>query len=375
MPLNNICVIEQGRVNAGLPQLPISKRDISPFEFIPAWVAYAPVVLQSLIIGLARFDWALPLSANPAIKLSGMVGESKNDIFEAVGPITKQYILPFYTVKKTTGNSDDILSKLLPTLETQGLQYPLVAKPDLGCRGAGVKLIKNNKDLFNYIESFPTDSRFLLQAKSIYQAEAGVFYVRQPDEEKGKIISMTFKYAACVVGNGVDTLEALIQRDPRAGKLAHLYLPRHKEKLNWVVPEGEEFQLAFAGSHSRGSIFKNGNAFITPQMEQKFDEVLKDFDGFHYGRLDIKFDDISQLMLGGDFDILEINGASSEAAHIWDSDASLTDIFSTLMYQYRLLYQIGYKQKKRGINPPSIKQLLSAWKEEKQLVQHYPSTD
>ncbi|MBU2976839.1 D-alanine--D-alanine ligase [Alteromonas sp. C1M14] len=375
LPPSNINVIGQSCVNAGLPQLAVGKRDISPFEFIPTWLAYTPVVLQSLLMGLVRLDWALPLSANPAIKLSGMVGESKNDIFEAVGPSTKAYILPSYTVTKVEGDDGEILSSILHGLSQQGLAYPLVAKPDLGCRGVGVKLIKSDEDLAAYLDTFPLNSRFLLQKKSMHKAEAGVFYVRQPDEEKGRIISLTFKYAASVIGNGVDTLQGLIERDPRAGKLAHLYLPRHQAALDWIVPKDEEFQLAFAGSHSRGSIFKNGNGYITAAMEEKLNNVLKDFDGFHYGRLDIKFDDIRNLMTGGDFDILEINGASSEAAHIWDSEATLSDIFSTLMYQYRLLYQIGYKQKQRGVKTPSIKQLLLAWQEEKRLVQHYPITD
>jgi hypothetical protein len=133
--------------------------------------------------------------------------------------------------------------------------------------------------------------------------------------------------------------------------------------------------LAFAGSHSRGAIFRDGNQFITQQLEQKLDEVLGEFSGFHYGRLDIKFRDIQSLMTGEHFDILEINGASSEAAHIWDSDTPLSHIFSTLLKQYRLLYQIGAKHKKQGHNSPTLGSLLSAWREEKLLTQQYPMTD
>ncbi|MGD8120463.1 ATP-grasp domain-containing protein [Vibrio sp. TRT 2004] len=373
--LANLDVIPQGMVNAGMPVLEQPKRVISPFEFLPAWFFYTPVVLQSAVLSMAHRDWALPLIANPAIKLSGMVGESKHDIFTSAGETANQWILPFITLVKSSNHTDDLLNESLQQLDAANLSYPLVAKPDLGCRGVGVKLIHSNQQLRDYIESFPLSGRFLLQKKSPYSAEAGVFYVRQPGETKGRIISITLKYSPYVVGDGQSTLQQLIDKCPRAGKLQHLYLPRHSEHLDLVIPANNQFQLAFAGSHSRGAIFRDGNQFITPALEQQLDTILTEFEGFNYGRLDIKFRDIHALMNGECFDILEINGASSEAAHIWDSDTRLKDIFSTLLTQYRLLYQIGAKQKKQGHKTPSLGALLQAWREEKRLTQRYPMTD
>lgn len=373
--LANVEMIPQGKVNAGMPVLHEPKRVISPFEFLPAWFVYAPVVVQSAALSLYHRDWALPLIANPAIKLSGMVGESKHDIFSAAGDITRQWILPFITLEKSDTNEEQLFTQAKEQLKQQGITYPLVAKPDLGCRGVGVKLVNGDQQLKDYIAQFPSQGRFLLQVRSDYSAEAGIFYVRQPGEERGKVISITLKYSPRVTGDGRSSLKQLIEHCPRAGKLQHLYLPRHSEHLDVVIPEGDEFQLAFAGSHSRGCIFRDGNQFITEALEQKLDEVLGDFDGFNYGRLDVKFKDINALMRGEAFDILEINGASSEAAHIWDSDTSLSHIFSTLLKQYRLLYQIGSKQKQQGHQTPSLGALLRAWREEKLLTQLYPMTD
>ncbi|MFM2587516.1 D-alanine--D-alanine ligase [Vibrio sp. TBV020] len=371
----NVEMIPKGRVNAGMPVLGEPKRVISPFEFLPAWFFYTPVVMQSAALSLFHRDWALPLIANPAIKLSGMVGESKHDIFHSAGEQTKPWILPFITLTKSTEPTNTLLAVAKERLTEAKLTYPLVAKPDLGCRGVGVKLIHNDEQLQSYIQSFPRSGRFLLQQKSEHSAEAGVFYVRQPGEARGKIISITLKYSPRVVGDGISTLKELIEKCPRAGKLKHLYLPRHTDQLNYVIPKEDEFQLAFAGSHSRGAIFRDGNQFITEKLETKLDEILGDFDGFHYGRLDVKFGDIQSLMEGDGFDILEINGASSEAAHIWDSDTPLSNIFSTLLKQYRLLYQIGSKQKQQGHQTPTLGALLQAWREEKLLTQLYPMTD
>ncbi|QUX95069.1 D-alanine--D-alanine ligase [Marinomonas sp. CT5] len=368
--------IAPNKINAGMPLLQIEEEtSISPYEFMPSWFFYAPVVAQSLLLGLRHGDVCLPLIANPSIKLSGMVGESKTDILNLAGPFAKQWIEPFITLTKTQQSSAIQLENALQAMTEAQLSFPIVAKPDLGCRGVGVKLLKSVDQLQDYIETFPSSAQFLLQRKAPYQAEAGVFYVRYPGRKQGEIISITLKYAPSVVGDGTHSLKQLIERCPRAGQLTHLYFPRHTQKLDWIPAEGEEYPLAFAGSHSRGSIFRNGNQYITEALTRQLDEILKDVEGYYYGRLDIKFADIESFMAGEQFSILEMNGASSEATHIWDRNTKLSEIFSTLLKQYRILFEIGALQKKRGFRSPSIRSLLKAWREEKSLTQHYPSTD
>ncbi|MCR9422625.1 D-alanine--D-alanine ligase [Vibrio sp. RM-69-4] len=368
--------IAHGKINAGMPLLEQdTKRSISPYEFLPSWFFYTPVVIQSLLQGLRYGNWGLPLIANPGIKLSGMVGESKHDILNLAGEYAQQWISPFITRTKSHQTTQQQTAQALSAMQQASLDFPLVAKPDLGCRGVGVKLLQNEQQLSDYIQSFPINARFLLQQKAPYQAEAGVFYVRYPGEAQGNIISITLKYAPFVTGDGIHTLKQLIERCPRAGQLPHLYFPRHLEKLDWVLEAGQEFQLAFAGSHSRGSIFRNGNRYITRALTNKLDEIFNNVDGFHYGRLDIKFANIHQLMAGELFTILEINGASSEAAHIWDRETPLREIFSTLLRQYRILFDIGAQQRKLGHQTPKMAELLNAWRKEKALTEHYPSTD
>lgn len=372
----DVHLIPPHKINAGMPVLEAdTKRSISPYEFLPAWFFYTPVVAQSLVQGIFYRDLRLPLVVNPSIKLSGMVGESKHDIMRLAGSIAKPWISPFTTLTKTSDSVESQVQLALNAMKVSSLSFPLVAKPDLGCRGVGVQLLKSEAQLEKYVRDFPLDARYLLQEKAPYQAEAGVFYVRNPGEARGKIISITLKYTPLVVGDGQHTLKELIELSPRAGQLSHLYFPRHTDKLDWVPEKNEEFQLAFAGSHSRGSIFRDGNQYITTELTQKLDQILHDVEGYHYGRLDIKFDNLNDFMKGEKFTILELNGASSEAAHIWDRNTPLKTIFGTLLTQYRLLYAIGAKQKKRGHVPPSISSLLEAWREEKNLTEQYPGTD
>lgn len=366
--------IPEEQINAGMPYL-TGNLEISRLEFLPSWFYYIPVIFQSLWLGAKYRDLRLPLIANPGIKLSGMVGESKADIFKLAGDIIKPWILPNVTLEK----SDETLvlqkEKIIEAMQTAGVNYPLVAKPDQGCRGVGIKLVHSEEQLMEYINKFPVGYRYMLQEKAPYQAEAGVFYVRSPNEKKGEIISMTLKYRPYVVGDGHSTLRQLIEQDERAGELTHIYFPKYLDKLDTILDKDESFALTFAGNHSRGSIFRNGNEYISEGLTKRLDELLSDVEGFYYGRLDIKFKNIESFMEGDDFCIIEINGASSEATHIWDNGTTLKEIFSTLLKQYRILYDIGHQQKKKGIQPPSVSTLLKEWKKERALVRRYPQED
>ncbi len=359
----------------GMPEMDTDGPVLSRYEFWPIWFFYIPVVVQSLWHSLIYRSISLPLIANPSIWLSGMVGESKKDILNLAGQYASKWILPFCALRKNNLSVAVQLQGALDAMQFQKLTFPVVAKPDKGCRGAGVRLIENREQLSDYIHHFPAHADYLLQKKSDFSAEVGVFYIRYPGESKGEVFSITLKYEPYITGDGIKTLQQLICDDPRAGQLAHIYRDRHRKKLDWVVPKGFQFRLAFAGSHCRGSIFKNGNRYISEALTRQLDKIFDDFAGFHYGRLDIKFKNIDALMAGEDFQIIEINGAASEATHIWDSKTKLSEIFSTLLFQYRTLYKIGYLQKKAGHKPPKLRTLFKALKAEKQLVKQYPSTD
>jgi len=183
------------------------------------------------------------------------------------------------------------------------------------------------------------------------------------------------KYFPYVYGDGQRSLRELIVADPRAGKLQHLYLRRHAERLDSIPAAGEAVRLAFAGSHSRGAIFRNGNHLVTPQMEARFDDISQRLPEFYFGRYDIRFADFAEVQQGQGFTIVEANGAGAESTHIWDRSTSIFKAWGDLMKQYRLLFQIGRANLERGFKPLSIKEFRRWHRREKQLTPHYPATD
>jgi hypothetical protein len=163
--------------------------------------------------------------------------------------------------------------------------------------------------------------------------------------------------------------------DPRAGRIAHLYLKRHAARLDSVPAQGEAIRLAFAGSHSRGAIFRNGNRLITSSMTERFDSLAKSIPGFYFGRFDIRFNDFESVQRGQDFTIVEANGAGAESTHIWDRQTSLWDAWRSLMRQYRILFSIGYTNRNKGNKPLSWTEFRKWHLREKELTALYPATD
>lgn len=336
---------------------------------------YIPVVIQWFGLSVRYRSVSLPLIANPAIPLSGMVGVAKSTVFTIAGAEARRWILPWIVLEISADAIDQKVSNAEIAFRGIGLQYPIVGKPDIGCRGAGVKLLNNRDDLARFLAAFPTGARVQLQQLSEWGAEAGVFYVRHPDAASGNITSLTLKYTPYVVGDGVRTLAQLVADDARAGSLQHLYEKRHAANWQRVIPAGTPYRLVFSASHCRGAVFRDGENLIDPRLTQTLDRIFADIPGFYYGRLDIKFKDVESLCQGRDFMIIEINGASSESIHIWDRNTSLRTALLTLLKQYRTLFVLGAANRSRGHRSPGILSLLKAWRFEANLVKHYPSND
>ncbi|MDA0688592.1 MAG: D-alanine--D-alanine ligase [Proteobacteria bacterium] len=362
-------------VPEGMPPLDLGGRSTSYFEFWPMWLMYVPVVLQWLLLSLRYRSLSLPLIASPAVPLSGMVGVAKSAVFDVAGPEARDWILPWMVYEVSAENPDLQAMMVEAGLGLMKLELPVVGKPNIGCRGSGVKLLKTRAELAAYISEFPQGGSIQFQQLSRWEPEAGVFYVRHPDTERGEITSLTLKYTPYVVGDGNSTLRQLIARDPRAGELKHLYQQRHAGNMEQVIPEGEPYRLVFSASHCRGAVFRDGNQYIDSRLVKALDRIFDDIPGYYYGRLDIKFRDLQNLQAGYDFEIIEINGASSESIHIWDRNARLSDAFSALLQQYSTLFKLGAANRRRGHKTPGLMALIRAWRYESNLVKQYPHND
>lgn len=361
--------------SAGMP--PIDRRDpaLSFFEFWPAWLFYAPVWLWIVALMIRYRSIRLPMLANPDFPAGGLVGEEKSSLFDRLGESEQKNLPEWILVTRERQEACVQLPFVEHQMRVAGLTYPVVAKPDIGCRGAGVRPIRGRTDLARYLAHYPVGEKIIVQRMVDVEGEAGVFYVREPGAARGRIISLTLKYFPHVVGDGQSTLRELILADPRARRVPHLYFKRFEDELETVLATGVTQRLVFSGSHSKGAIFRNGNPWITEEMRNRFDEIADQIKEFHFGRFDVRFADFEAFRRGEDFSIIEYNGAGAEATHIWDSRMKLVEAWRALFEQFSILFRFGAANHRRGFRPESFRRFFKRWRREKSLVARYPLTE
>jgi len=336
---------------------------------------YFPVVLQWIVLSVRYRSMTLPFLANPSLHLSGMVGMAKTDLMNQATGKAAEAILPWIKFDVNKQDPQNQTQHCIDMAAEHGITMPFASKPDIGCRGVGVKLVETAEQMEQIIASYPVGATLLCQKLASYEAEAGIFYVKNPQTGQCDIPSMTIKTLPRVVGDGVHTLGQLIEQDPRAGKLKFLYEARHESGWDRIPEDGEAVRLVFSASHSKGAIFTDARAHVTPALTKAIDEIMQGLPNFYYGRLDVKFKDLESLKKGRTLEVVEINGASSESIHIWDKDTKFKDAIKALLWQYQTLFRIGAHHRKHGRTPPTLKEFFQSWRIERNLTRHYPLTD
>lgn len=261
----------------------------------------------------------------------------------------------------------------------KGLSFPVVVKPDIGWQGYGVRLVEDSTHLSQYISSYPTGEKMLLQRPVPHDGEAGIFYVRLPGEAHGQILSVTLRYFPYVYGDGISTLQELIKNNPRSKLRAGFYLggkSEHmgfeKEYLEMIPSEGELVRLSFIESIRLGGLYRDASHLITLKMIKRFDDIALSMPEFYFGRFDVRFESTELLMAGEGFSIIEINGAGSEAINAWDPEVSIFKLYRELFKTQSLLFKVSAQNRSHGYKPMGVVEFLKAAKRQTKLIDSYP---
>ena len=364
----------------GMPRLSDLRAHASIAEHIPPILFYVPLTLEWLALGLRYHSLTLPTVANPLIKAGGFIGESKISCLDQVQGEQRKWLAPYVTLVRARNNTPAAeLEMALARMSAASLAFPVVAKPDIGWHGHGVRLVPDPEALRAYIEAFPDGETIILQQNIPYDGEAGVFYIRDPDEAEGRVSSLALRYFPYVVGDGCRTVRELILREPRANWKADLHLGRLKEhrglaseRPDYVPATGEVVRLAFIGSIRVGGLYRDGRTYVTSALERRFDAIARSIPEFYFGRFDIRFNSLERLQLGEDFAIIEINGAGAEVIHVWDPNTKLAEVYWTLFDYQKTLFRIGAKNRSRGFKPMSLAEFFRYVHRQNALISRYP---
>lgn len=348
---------------------------VSFFEFWPGWLFYTPVVAHCIALGVRHWSPVLLTAANPGITAGGLCGESKTSILDQIAADERAVLAPYTILDPAAGTPEERLTAAERAMAVAGLAYPVVAKPDIGCNGTGVRLARGPAELGRYLAAFPAGERVVLQEFIMHENEAGIFYIRHPDDRVGRITSLTLKETPVVVGDGRSSLRELILADPRAGQVARLYLPRLAGRLHEVPAQGERRPLVFVGNHCKGAIFRDGIGHVTPELTARIDRLARALPDFHFGRIDVRFASLAALGRGEGMRVIEINGAGSEATHVWDPRTTLWQAWRDQFFHYGMAYRIGAANRARGARPTKLRELLRLWRMQRRRLAAYPSHD
>jgi membrane protein DedA with SNARE-associated domain len=326
------------------------------WEFWPLWWFYPPVFVYCLYLALKHRSLTLFTAANPGIWAGGFIGESKFDILQKLcennGTVACFGLIPPSSFEERHGQVREFMRR-------RNLSFPVVLKPDVGQRGAGVAIIQTPEELEDYLRQEPAS---IIVQEYVPGHEFGVFYYRYPDQESGDIYAITDKRFPTVVGDGSSMLEELILRDDRAVCMAPFYLDKHRTRLHEIPAPGERIQLVEVGTHCRGAMFLDGTALKTPALVEAVDRVTRNFHGFYFGRYDIRVAAVEDFKQGRNFKVVELNGVTSEATSIYDPGNSLWQAYRVLFKQWRMAFEIAAQNVAAGAKPVPLKELLySLW--------------
>jgi hypothetical protein len=279
------------------------------------------------------------------------VMESKMKIYNYIPPLyypTTIYIKPnqdFYVV--------------LNEIKKAEITYPLITKPDVGHKGIGVKKIFTEVELATHHQS--SKHPYLIQRLVDFEHEIGLFWVRYPNDKNGRLTGIVYKEYLHVIGDGKSSLEQLIYADARTYYQLHYLSTKYKNEWNTILPENEKLIVVPFGSHFRGSKFIDVSDKITPKLTATFNTICTQIKGYHYGRMDIKFDNWNDLEEGENFAIIETNGAGSEPTHIYDPKHSIFFAWKEILRHLSYLKTVCMQNKQKGYRGISLKQLLKRW--------------
>jgi hypothetical protein len=306
------------------------------WHYLAKYIPIAPVWAWYCL--RAKSFWFFTPS-NPTLTFGGFEGETKREMYEQL----PEGIYPQSIYIDYNNTFNNVEKQLLHS----GIQYPLAAKPDAGMMGFMFRKINNRKELLDYHKKMPAD--YILQTLVDYPIEVSVFYYRFPDSLSGTITGFIKKEFLQVTGDGISTLENLINNYSRATFRIDEIKSKHHDMLNEIIPAGKDYVLSYALNLSRGGKMVSLEHQKDAKLLRVFDVISLYTKHFYYGRYDIKCASIESLKEGKDFSIIEFNGCGAEPHHIYGNGNTLLQAYSIVLKHWKVLYEISNMNYKRGI--------------------------
>jgi hypothetical protein len=329
------------------------------WEFWPAWLFYIPVCVYVAYLALRHRGITVFTAANPGLEGGGFVGERKAVPLRWLMENAPELAAEFELIEGLDSGTRIEQARRF-VARTGG--YPVVLKPDIGQRGRGVAIIRDEAMLQAWM--LASNGAVLVQ-KYIDGAEFGLFIHRDPVTGAACLYSITHKCFPAVSGDGRSSLVQLIERDARARLIAPLLWTRFADRLNWVPAMNERVPLVEIGAHCRGSLFLDANVLASPELLGVVQRLFAAMPEYGFGRLDVRCPSPQALSLGQGIKVLEVNGVAAEAAHIYQPGTPLRTGYRSMFRQWRIAYELGAANMRRGTSATPLRELIARIREDR----------
>ncbi len=311
------------------------------YEYWPWYLFFLPALPVCILWMIRTRKFFYFTATNPAIPLGGFFGEKKMEILNCIP-------------EKYKSKSQLLKPGEIP--DYHQWKFPLILKPNVGERGNGVIKVSDISQLSLELSKINED--FILQEFCEDPYEYGVFYSRIPGSNDALISSITLKKFMEVEGDGKRTIEELMSANIRFQKQIKRLKKENPELLKVVLENGRRVCLEPRGNHCLGTEFVNANYLIHQDVIRVFDEIVAQYEGFNYGRFDLKAKSPESLRTGVGLTIFELNGVSSEPGHIYDSNYNLFKAYKDIARHWWRMGKIAQVNLKNGFKVSGINEFV-----------------
>jgi hypothetical protein len=259
------------------------------------WLVYVPVAFYIAWLMLRYRSATLYTAANPGIPTGGMTGESKAAILQKLASV-EGAVAPFVLIDRELGPRERV-RRARRWMARHRVPFPVVLKPDVGERGRAVKVIRTRRELVHRLVR-PREAMILQRFAE--GEEYGVYYRRAPGEARGRIVSIA--------------------------------------RTSYFEPSAFD---------THDALFTDQRRLATPVLEERIENLGRAHPGFFVGRFDVCARTADGLS-GGHFEVIELNGVSSEPTYIYDRSITLGEALRALSLHWRAAFQIGAANRAQG---------------------------
>lgn len=226
------------------------------------------------------------------------------------------------------------LETLQQNINRSSIVYPLIIKPDGdSVMGNNVYLVENEWVLKSYIDLLQP-WQYLAQ-EFIEWEEYSIYYYRYPSEKSWHILGITKKIFPTITGDGVSTIQEILQKHDRYHRYIHLFRDKYQIPMDDIIPNWINKQIASIGNHSKWSLFLDWSKHSNQNLVQVFDTLFHEDMQVYLYRVDLKTQSWEKL-LQWEYTILEVNSwVFAEPTYMYDPSYKLLDA-------YKQIYQVRY---------------------------------